>query len=176
MAQVKIKNIPQLKGKIKDLFEEIRKDTNLLNDIGVKSVELTQKFNRAGKSPKGNKHPELSDKWIDKKEELRPFNKVSDYYKSGASNVTFTGELLRSIVFKIMPSKGSVVLNNKGQHKPYKDKSGPVSKSVSNDKLVEYLKDQGRNIYGLNKQMENVINKIVRSFINKKIRSKFNLK
>lgn len=176
MAKINIKGIPQLKENIKGLFNEVIKDPDLLTDMAVKSLEFTQAMNRSGKSPSGKKHPALSSEWIDRKEVLSLLNNTSDFYRKGASNVTFTGRLIRSLKFKIFANKATIEINATGEHTGYKQGNGKRTKTISNEKLVDYLKDQGRNIFGINKQLQNILNKVVRSYLNKRIRSKFNLK
>jgi phage gpG-like protein len=176
MAKVRIKNTDRIKQSVKEELTKIISDKRLLTDIGVKMLELTQSFNRAGKSPTGKKHEAISDDWIETKEELRPYNKVSEYYRKGASNLTFTGQLIRSIKFRVESSKATVVIEPTGKHLGYNLKNNKKTKSISNAKLTEYLKDQGRILLGFNKQIENNLNRVVRVFVNKQIRSRFKLR
>ena len=176
MAKVTITGVQNVSNNIKRLFDDLRKDPAMLLDIGNKTVELTKAFNRAGSSPAANlgakKHPKNSQAWEDRKAALTKTNKPSEFYKKGLSNVTFTGDLLESIeVKKINVSDGSVEIEATGQHAPYKNLHGQVSgKAVSNSDLVKYLKDKGRFIFGVNQQITNNINKIVRQYLNKRIK------
>jgi len=180
MAKVTIKGIPKLKENVKKLFEETRSDAQMLIEIGEKTVELTKAFNRAGKSPDGKAHKKLSKSWIDRKEKLTKTNKVSDFYISGFSNLTFTGQLLDSIKLKkINQSEGSVIINATGPRKPYNNLNGKsvgTKNTPTNEKLVEYLRDMKRFVFGINKQIENNINRIVRKYLNKRIKETFRKK
>lgn len=176
MAKVTIKGVDKVKQSVIDTFERIKSNEQMLLDIGNKTVELTKAFNRAGKSPTGKRHPQNSESWEYTKIALTKTNKPSEFYQYGLSNVTFTGQLLESIkLFKINRSKGSVEIDASGQRAPYKNLDGSVQKSKppTNQKLVEYLKEKGRIIFGINKQMQNVINKIVRSYINAEIKKTY---
>lgn len=178
MAEVKIKNLENVKRSIKKTFEEIRTNEQMLVEIGNATVDLTKKFNRSGKSPDGSKHPNNSPAWEIEKMNLTEYNNPSEYYRPYLSNVTFTGQLLESIkLVKINRSNSSVEIDATGERTPYKNKKGKsVGKknTPTNKKLVEYLGDIGRNIFGINKQMTNVINKIVRRYINEEIKKRFN--
>lgn len=179
MAKVTISGVNSVKESVVKLFNEIKQDQRLLLEIGEKTVELTRAFNRAGKSPdkKGNRHPRNSEAWEQRKKQLTKTNNPSEFYKFGLSNVTFTGQLLESIrLIKILKNQGSVIIDADGPRQPYKNLNGTsVSKknTPSNNELVVYLKKKGRIIFGINKQMENVINKIVRTYINKAIKKSF---
>lgn len=172
MSKVTIKGLPQVKESVQKLFESIRTDKELLTEIGANLVVQTQAFNRAGKTPSGGKHEnQISDEWIERKERLKTVNNVSEYYREGASNLTFTGQLLRSIKFKINQASGSVSLFMSGARKPYKNLDGTLVKDVpTNDELRGYLEKKGWKIFGLNKQISNTTNRIVRGFINNKIK------
>lgn len=178
MAKVTIQGMENVKSSIKKTFDNIKGNERMLLDIGEKTVELTKAFNRAGKSPNGNRHPSNSNRWEERKMELTKHNNPSEFYRPYLSNVTFTGQLLESIkLIKINRNDGSVTIDATGKHDPYKDMDGkPMKpkKELTNKKLVEYLADLGRNIFGINKQMENVINKIVRKYINEEIKKIFN--
>lgn len=177
MASVKIKGIPEVKASVRNLFNEVRKDPKLLEDIGIKMVEQTQAFNRSGKSVSGDKHPRIESETVDRKEKLKKVNPVSEYYRRAASNVTFTGQLLRSIKFKVFSSEGTVKLEASGERKPYKNLDGTsvsADNTPTNEQLVGYLKKKGHSVFGegnvLDKRIENTITKIVRVFMNNKIR------
>jgi len=177
MAKVTINGIDKVKKNVIDTFNRIKSSESLLLDIGEKTVELTKAFNRSGKSPaeNGGKHPKNSDAWENRKEALTKTNTPSEFYQRGLSNVTFTGQLLESIeILKIDKKNSSVTIDATGPRKPYKNLNGSLQKNTpDNSKLVEYLKEKGRIIFGINKQMTNVINKIVRSYINAEIKKSF---
>jgi hypothetical protein len=176
-TKVSIEGISRLKGNIKELFDQTRKDAQMLVEVGEKTVELTKQFNRAGHSPSGKKHPKNSVAWEERKKKLTKTNQPSEYYRAGLSNVTFTGQLIDSIkLLRINKEDGSVTIDATGQRTPYKNLNGkPVSKknTPTNPKLVEYLADKGRKVFGINKQMTNVINRIVRKYLNERIKKTF---
>jgi glyceraldehyde-3-phosphate dehydrogenase/erythrose-4-phosphate dehydrogenase len=68
-----------------------------------------------------------------------------------------------------------VVVEATGERTPYKNMDGKLGKNAkkntpSNPQLVKYLKEKGRIVFGVNKQIKNTMNKIVRNFINAKIK------
>lgn len=171
MATVKINGLKNVKSSVEKLFEQIRTDKGLLDDVGANLVIQTQDFNRSGKSPSGTRHEPISDEWIERKEALKQKNNPAPYYRRGASNLTFTGQLLQSIKFKINQSAGSVYLYMSGTRKPYKNLDGTlVENTPTNDELRGYLEERGWKIFGINKQIQNTTNRIVRKFITDKIK------
>lgn len=175
MAKVTITGIDKVKASVIDAFNKIKSNERMLLDIGDKTVELTKAFNRSGKSPVGKSHPKNSGEWELKKIALTKTNKPSEFYQPFLSNVTFTGQLLESIdVVKINKNESSVTIDATGPRTSYKNLNGSLQKNTpTNAKLVEYLKEKGRLIFGINKQMTNVINKIVRTYINAEIKKSF---
>jgi hypothetical protein len=177
MAEVKIKGIANVKQSVINLFNKVKSDEALLVEIGNKTAELTKQFNYAGKDIPGNKSKKsISNEWAERKDKLKATNKASKFYRSGASNLTFTGQLIESIKFtKINKSQSSVTIEASGERTPYKNLSGKITDKArkntpTNEELSEYVKDGGRPLFGVNKQMNNVLSKIVRLFLNKKIR------
>jgi hypothetical protein len=179
MAKVTIEGFDNVKGAVRALFEEVKHDKGLLTDMATEHVKLTQNFNRAGESATGKKHLPLEQSWIDRKSELiAKGNNPSPYYSHGASNLTFTGQLLNAIYFKVNAAKGFYeVLIRDNVRKKYKGTSG---KDLTNKQVADFLKKgvitqhgelKQRNILGVNKQIDNVLKAIVRKFLNKKIKS-----
>lgn len=178
MAEVKIKGIDNLKRNVKDLFDDVRKDQSLLLEIGNETVRLTKGFLRSGKNPDGTPLPELSPAWEKRKQALTATNNPAKYYRYGLSNLTFTGQLLDSMtVTKVNQSNASVEISipDTERKKPYKNLNNkPVKKTPTNKKIYEYLVELGWNFFGINKQMTNVINRIVRKRLNLEIKKRFN--
>lgn len=181
-VKVEINGIGNVKESIKKLFEEVKKDKELLDQIGMKTVEQFRSYNRAGKSPDGTKHRALEQSWIDKKDQLSKNNTQSEFFYRGAPNMTFTGQLLNAIRFVADPNTGSVTVDVKNtKHTPYK---GGSQKSLTNRQIADFLAEGVINKHGelkqrfvipkknagIAKQIENTIVKVVRSFLNLKIR------
>lgn len=178
MAKVTIKGIPRLKESVVKLFNEIKSDPNLLLEIGDTTVDLTRSFNRSGKSPSGPKYDKNSTPWEFRKLALTKTNEPSEFYSYGLSNVTFTGQFLNSLgIDKINRAQGSVTIDfSDKERKPYKNVNGTSvgsDNTPTNKQLFKYLKEKGRLIFGINKQMENVINRIVRKYLNTAIKKTF---
>lgn len=177
MAEVKIKNIDVLKSNIKELFNEVRSNDQMLLDVGNETVRLTKGFLRSGKNPDGTVLPELSYSWEKRKQALTATNNPANYYKYGLSNLTFTGQLLDSMtVEKIDRKNASAIIGIPDtKRQPYKNfNNKPVKKTPTNKKIYEYLTKMGWKFFGINKQMENVINRIVRKYLNNEIKKRFN--
>lgn len=190
MAEVKIKNLNNVKKSIVELFNEIRKDEKLLLDIGNETVRMTKGFLRSGKSPKDKKPlPALEDETIEQKKRMKSHNSVAKYYGDGLSNLSFTGQLIDSIEVVSIDREKSIAkidVTDNAKRKPYKLANGKsVKDTPTNSQIYQWLGVEGINtksgykkwdFFGINKQMENVINKIVRKFMNDKIKKNFNNK
>ena len=176
MARVKIKNIANVRDIVKREFDKIRRDPQLLREIGKVTSEFLVKTSQTGKNPKtGEKYPRLSKSWVDQRDYLKRFNSIGGFFlDSRKSNVTFTGKLLSAVKkFTVEEGNAVVIFEPDGDHPGYKTASSRT-KSVSFKKLLTYLADQGRVVLGINKTLEKRINILVRSFMRKKIiKSKF---
>lgn len=173
MASVKFKGFPAVRDKIKEEFEKIRKDPELLRTIADASQKDIVGFTRSGKSPKDRKTFDgLSESWYKKRDYLLKYNSPGEYFLySLKSNLTFTGKLLESIKFKIVPSQGEVVIEPEGNHDGYKTKSGRT-KSIPNKKLVGYLASQGREFLFVSDALRKRINVLTKAFIRRMILKK----
>lgn len=176
MATVKIKGLSNVNEGVRKLFEKIRTDESLLKDLGKELLTKTQDFNRAGLKPSdGKPHKPISSEWADRKEQLGLTNKKDQYYSAGASNVTFTGQLLRSLKIEVFSKQGSVELEASGDRTPYKNSKGTITSKArkntpTNDELAGYLKEQKRPIFGVGRQLNNSLVRIVRTFLNETIK------
>lgn len=176
MAKVKIKNLENVKNNIRREFDKIRRDPNLLTQIGEVTSEFIVKTSQTGKSPEsGETFPSLSRSWMKTRERLKKFNSTGDFYLgTSKSNVTFTGKLLESLKkYRINQSEGLVIFDPEGSHPGYRT-GGGRTKSITFKTLLTYLADQGRVVLVINKSLEKRVNVLVKKFIRDKIKkSKF---
>lgn len=179
MAQFKTKvpSLANVRSNVKKIFSEVVKDPDTLNEIGSTLVDQNKKAIRSGVDVGGSlltktRLPKLSPKWVERKEKLRSTNEASEYYRKGASNLTFTGQLVDSIKHKIEQSKGTVVIFISGKRKPYKNLKGRNEKdNPSNEEVAQDLKNKwGISIVGVTSAMRNIINKLVRKRIVEKLK------
>jgi hypothetical protein len=176
--KVNVKGMTNVQKSIRELFNEVRKDRTVKSSIGDAIVKLTKQLLRSGKNPNADggqpsrNHP-ISKGWVDRKERLKEYNRISPYYRKGASNLTFTGQLIDSINYKLKSSgyTESIIIEATGTRKPYKGVKKESLKGVeTNAEVVKDLKSRGRDVFGITKQMVNIANKIVRTELVKKLR------
>ena len=115
MAQVKF-NSKQIEENLTKKFDAFKTDEKSLNDFGERLVVNIKADARAGLTYTGKAFPSLSPEWVKRKNKLADKNNGSldRFYKSGKSNVTFFGDLLRGLYYKV--KGGKLVLGFKGKH------------------------------------------------------------
>lgn len=87
----------------------------------------------------------LSGRTIERRRRMAEYNTTHSDYSSSRSNLTFSGQLINSIKAFIRRTKGVIELIPTGRRKPYKLKSGRLSKSRPlNRDVVSAQEDMGR--------------------------------
>lgn len=146
--------IPKNFGKstIKAIRESLQ-DEEFLNRSGkVLQNNIRLEINQGISPETGSPFKPISKSWSDERDRLSEFNKTARGYQSGKSNLTFTGQFIKSIKFKIVSILGikTIEVGAKGARKGYKySKGGKRSKAPTNEQLGAYLKEQGRDPYGV---------------------------
>lgn len=172
MATVKIKGLDGVRAMVRRIFEETRSDTGLLKEIGEITSDQVRGFTRSGTSvATGKSFPPLKPSTIKNREYLAKYNSTHSAYSPSKSNLTLTGELLDSVqTSKVF--KGSVTVEPKGTHKPYKTKTGK-GKSVENAKIFEYLEDKGFEVFSFGQEfrrrLQARVNVLIKSTLRRKI-------
>lgn len=170
MAKVKV-NILGAQRAVERLFKSAIKDKELLNDIGESAVKNSVASVRLGKDPATGKpiagfanrktYPEARSRIASRRG-------AGTSFKPKKSNLTLTGQLLRSIKHKI---KGNIItIQAEGNHSPYY--SG--GKRISNAQLAEWHSSGAgnlpvRNVIGVSAKVREIINAKVRAFIRRSI-------
>lgn len=178
MAKVKIKGVENVTKRIKENFEKIRKDPQLLAEIAVVMQEemLGQARSGVQASQKGkSKFPSLSDSWIVTREYLSKFNARDGQYFAGGktSNLTFTGALLSHGTKKrIEASSGTAIVEaNSGNHPGYKTAHGHT-KGPSYANLIKWQAASGRRFLVVSDRLISRINVLTKRFVRKLIVTK----
>lgn len=140
-------------GNIERKIKKTLSDKKLLNNIGeflVEDIQNTTRKGRVVESEKFKGNPKLkpsTKKWRKKYSQVNP---TDGAFSPNKSNLTFTGELIRSITHKISGSKLTVFA--KGKHSKYTGlKGNKIGKKVENSKILEYQAELGRQIMALTK-------------------------
>jgi len=147
--------------------------------------KLLLNIKKNGILPSGSRAKSLSTSWVKQRGKLSKLNNTSRYYKKFFSNLTFTGQFLKSFKAKITEKtsklgKSSVLFETAptGDHKPYKRTKGHVNfkegNTIANAKLGQYLIDGGRDYTAIGPQVKKQITKSIKSAILREF--KLNLK
>lgn len=172
MVKVTILNLGRAQKNMIAKFDQIKKDPELLRQIGDAALKDIVGYARSGKNPDTRSaFTKLSKSWIERREYLKRFNSPDGefFLNSRKSNLTFTGQLLRSIKYRFL-RPGEVEIYASGNHVGYKTKSGHTP-SIQNEKLVEYLADGGRVFMQVSERLKKRINVIVKQHIRRLIRA-----
>lgn len=175
-VEIKFKNIPNVRDSIRREFDRIRKDPELLKQIGEITVKDIVGNARAGRDAETRqKFPVgLSESWIKTRLYLSKYNSVSEYFfgvESRKSNLSFTGKFLESFKFKLNQNDGSVNISTEGNHPGYKTKLGST-KDISNQKLLGYLENKGFIFFGISKDLRSRIAVLTKRFIRNLIKTR----
>jgi hypothetical protein len=134
-------------------LKKVTTSKKLLNQIGEFLVEDVKATTRKGRVVddekfKGNsKLKPSTKKWRKKYETV---NSTGEAYSTNKSNLTFTGELINSIVYKI--SGGKLTVFARGTHSQYTGlKGGKIGKRVKNSDIIKFQSENERTIMSLTK-------------------------
>lgn len=161
MAKVRFKNSARVMRAIKQVFKDTAESKRMLNKIGEFTVDRNQFFARSGKSLANNKSPVKLPMLKETTKKIRKqlafaFPNFIDatFFKADKSNVTFTGQLLKSLSFNI--KRDSVALIFKGGRK----KMMPDDAST-NDEVYDNLEKLGFGFVGLDEKGQKRVKKLV---------------
>ena len=173
--KVKIKGLNKVELQVKKKLESLLKDTSMLNEVGETTTEMIVNNARSGKvfkSGKKEKIKRLKKISIEHRKYLSKYNSTSDVYSPARSNLSFTGQFLKSIKHTI--KRGLIVIEPTGDRSGYK--TGPNSKDnnpPTNKQLAKFLADNGREIFGgLDKISIKRLKTLILRFLRRKLRQK----
>lgn len=169
--KLKTESVNQVSADVKALFNRVIANKQMLGEIGQSLVEdIKSTTQKDGKSIplKVTDFKLLKESWILRKRKLSQTNHTDEYHEEGKSNLTFTGQLLNSIVFKIV-SKGKLLFTFSGTHEGYVSESGQKGKNISNEKLAKYVAEQGRPFFGVRPVMRSRVSRIVKTYMKRAI-------
>jgi len=159
-----------------DLFKLVKSIGSKKNMriVGREMIKLIVKRTRMGKDIDGQKFPALAESTI----KLRKRYKLHSSTSPGKANNTMTGQLLKSLGV-VKADKGEIwigVIKSDRKHPTLKKRTKKKSTKApaTNDEVMEYLEEQGRNFNGLTKANWKSLLRTVRILLKDDIRrSKF---
>jgi len=168
MADIKF-NYKKLKGNLTKKLNEFTKNTKELKN-SARIIEKEIKANsRNGEGYDGKDFPGLRDSTIDARERLEESNQTHIDYRSGESNITFTGETVDSIDAKASSNK--IIISAKGNHSLLMGKRGKPLKgsNASFRDIITGLEDKGWKIIGVSREAKTQITNQFRRFIRRNL-------
>lgn len=161
-----MKDIKDFKAQIKKIYESlITKEMKL--EWAQKAADTIYKRTKAGQGLSSNKVSVGGNSLVKLKELSDPYKQYRSKKVLGPfgapkrSNLTFSGELLESIIAKMQGSDAVVVMD-----------TGDHYSGVSVDELAKKVSDDGRPFFGLADVEVKVLENFVKRQIRDKIRSK----
>lgn len=164
MAKVKFKNFGKVKGSI---VKQLRLATlQTIRDTGIAEnlADVVKNTVQKGIDPKTDKpYDDLKQSTIDRRRTLSKVNPTDEKYSPARSNLTFTGQLVRSIRAFARPAKGIIEIRPTGTHKQYKGiRKKRLGKPVRNSDISEGLQNKHqRNLIGISERVKKNMLKII---------------
>lgn len=169
MAKVKI-NTEGLTKALKETFNSVVKNKQTQEEIAEFIVNRIVSLARTGKTQVGGDRkslPKLSTSYRDYRKTAGAQKKAGQFFRptSAVSNLTFTGQLLENLSFKIKQDKILIYFENTSRS----------DSKATNAKIYEYLleKDIGYDILGLDNAGKERVRRIVIDLLRKEIKSRF---
>lgn len=167
MAKVEVKNFSEIAKRFDKFLAEKLEDRALKEAIAERSISYIQGKTRMGYdlTQEGAKQPPLAKSSIKNREYLEEYNITDSRFSLKRSNLTFSGQLLKSLFARFEPGKIIIEANN-DVRKPYNSKNGPANQRITNSELAGYLEENGRTFLGLDAKGQ----EIIRAFVVRQVR------
>lgn len=173
MAKVTFVIPPGVEKRVREVILEAIQEDKFLNDVGtIMQKDIQQKLNKGVNPETLQAFPGLKPSSIENRKRLAKMNDTSRGYSAARSNITFTGQFIKSITYGIIQSGRQKIIEiyPRGIHKGYK--TGPKSKSddMQNTELAKLLKEKGRNWFGVSDQVIKTIKVQIKSRLRRLLR------
>lgn len=169
MAKITV-DIGVLQNKVAALEKLLNADV-LKDKIGVTALRYIVVRTKFGRdiARNGFQKP-LAESTIQKRLYLEKYNATDPAYKAERSNLTFSGQFLKAVVYQKIYGGVRIFFDNQTRE-PYRGKSGkPLSKrKLSNAQLAVFLNKKGRKALGIDSLLRQQIKSVVSGFIKRLI-------
>lgn len=155
-------------AKISKEFDRYSKDKVFLEKAGKIITDNIKSDSKLGKSYTGDKFPPLEKSTKEYKKYLAPFNTLGDLYGPRKSNITFTGQLIKSIIYKVKAN--TIEIFSKENRQPYKGPNGAFKNTATNPEILGHLKKRGWDILGVSKSSKKQIVSKFKELLRRKMR------
>lgn len=181
MARVNIKGIPEIEKKYRETFKKVRKNKQMLNEVGKFSVDTIAMQARRGKPLNTTqKFPKLKPVSVGIRGHLSRNNTTHPTFKKQRSNLTFTGQLVDALQFTIDSSVLRVDVEDSLRWPVLKKDGSPSGKDMTNREVDADLRSRGFRMFtkkGIDSsnrfrlRINNILKKYVRRAIKFNFRS-----
>ena len=163
----KILNLKEVLNAFGKIFEEDLSNKNLLDEMGESVKTRIQQQTRRGKdlSRDGDNQPRLSEKYIQYRKRLAKGNTRDgkkpdpEFFKPSKSNLTLTGQLLKSLDVTVNQNTKEISVKPKGIR----------DDGLTNEEVTRDLAQSGRTFLGLDKTGIKVLKKRILDEIRREI-------
>jgi phage gpG-like protein len=152
MAEVKFINLDVVLKNLREVFKDTPKNKQMLGEIGLFALDRIYRSTKSGKSLalNGQKNPSLSPGYINWRKTYD--GPKGEFFSPTRSNLTLTGQLLNSLMLKILPDRGAVTVSPTGNRD---------DGEMTNQDLAKKLKNEGRPFLGMDETGQQRIKKLV---------------
>lgn len=133
MAKVTIKGIPQARDNALKFLKNTVKDKKFLDEMGQLTADQIRR--RTKDRREEYKQKDLKDLTVEVRSVLAEVNDTNEFFRKGKSNLTFTGQLLDSIMHKVDVATGfiSIFLKDK------RITNNALSRTEARERYYQYL-------------------------------------
>jgi len=168
MAKVIIKNIAKVEESVRKKLADAIQSDELLGEIGETLVKNIKAKARLGKEPESDNAFAPLDGGkrgtIYQRKKMAAYNPVGDFFRAPKSNLTFSGQLLDSIIYVVKKVGGfkQIQIGPKGKRRPYLNKDGSVREGgIETNEELGTIHQSTRRFLGVSDRMkQQVINKV----------------
>lgn len=166
MARVKFKNLDGVQKLVVDSFTELKNEQRTLLEVAEFTKDRVQQQTRLGKSlPNDARLKPLSADY--RKARRSKKNVDREFFGPDRSNLTLTGQMLRSLKSRIVRQPGSIKEPSAIEVFP----DGDRDDGLSNQEVAGFVRENGRPFLGLNEkavqQLRNIVLKNLRRVLRK---------
>lgn len=167
MAKVKVTGLNRVQKRLQKILVGALAGKEEVQQIKESVVNTL----RSGKLLDGSNIKGLKPGTVEQRRRLATVNRTGKGYSPGKSNLTFTGQFLKSFVASIERGARGIIIkvSPSGIHRGYKRLRGGRGKATTNQKIAAGQKAQGRDITAIgpkkSKEIRNIFVRLLRRSI-----------
>lgn len=161
-------SLKNVENNIRKSFEKVIRNQTMMKDVSDTIIKDIQFQTRSGKSiPLNQRFPPLTKGWRDRRKEIK--SQRHNAFSPNRSNLTLSGQLVDSLK-SIVVGAGRFIIKASGIHQPYyyEGKRGQrvqVGSKIDNEKLSQYVAEQGRPFIGVRKELIPRLKRIIIGYV-----------